>query len=85
MCHGQGRANPGTDGRGLQPRCHAPDFHALTEVWLDSEWHLVDATGMCHAESTAVIAVGRDAYDIAFLDSQAPAEMLYQSVQVMRT
>src|SRR6056297_2432021 len=59
-----------------------PDFHALAEVWLDGQWHLVDATGMCCADSLAVIAVGRDAYDIAFMESQAPAEMLTQPVRV---
>jgi hypothetical protein len=61
-----------------------PDFHAVTEVWLDGRWHLVDATGMCDADSLAIIAVGRDAYDIAFMDSQAPASMLSQSVWVTR-
>ncbi|QEW18877.1 Transglutaminase-like superfamily protein [Marinibacterium anthonyi] len=69
-----------------------PDFHAVTQVWLRDDdddsggggWHLVDATGMCSADSMAIIAVGRDAYDIAFMDSQAPAELLSQSVQVTR-
>ncbi len=60
------------------------DFHAVAEVWLNGEWHLVDATGMGSADSMAIIAVGRDAYDIAFMDSQAPAEMLSQSVRVTR-
>jgi len=67
------------------PDITPPDFHAIAEVWLDGAWHMVDGTGMCSADSTAIIAVGRDAYDIAFLDSQAPAEMLYQSVFVART
>ncbi|MGS4945484.1 transglutaminase-like domain-containing protein [Meridianimarinicoccus sp. RP-17] len=61
-----------------------PDFHAVAEVWLDGQWHLVDATGMCGADTLAIIAVGRDAYDIAFMDSQAPANMLSQSVFVTR-
>lgn len=61
-----------------------PDFHAVAEVWLSGRWHLIDATGMCSAETMAVIAVGRDAYDVAFMDSQAPAEMLSQSVSVTR-
>ncbi len=61
-----------------------PDFHAVAEVWLDGQWHLVDATGMCGADTLAIIAVGRDAYDIAFMDSQAPATMLSQSVWVTR-
>lgn len=60
------------------------DFHAVAEVWLSGKWHLVDATGMCGADTMAVIAVGRDAYDIAFMDSEAPAEMLFQSVWVTR-
>jgi transglutaminase-like putative cysteine protease len=66
------------------PEVVPPDFHALTEVWLDDRWHLVDATGMCGADTLAIIAVGRDAYDIAFMDSQAPASMLSQSVLVTR-
>ncbi len=61
-----------------------PDFHAVTEVWLGGEWHLVDATGMASADTMAIIVVGRDAYDVAFMDSQAPAEMLYQSINVFR-
>lgn len=60
------------------------DFHAVTEVWLDGAWHLVDATGMCDPDGMAIIAVGRDAYDIAFMDSQAPATMLYLSVNAQR-
>lgn len=59
-----------------------PDFHAVTEVWLDGRWCLVDATGMAQADSMAIIAVGRDAYDVAFMDSQEPAELLFQSVLV---
>ncbi len=66
------------------PDVTPPDFHAVTEVWLSGQWHLVDATGMSSAASTAVIAVGRDAYDVAFMDSQAPAEMVSQSISVTR-
>lgn len=66
------------------PDVQPPDFHAIAEVWLGGQWQLVDATGMSSADSTAVIAVGRDAYDIAFMDSQAYAEMLSQSVSVIR-
>ena len=60
------------------------DFHAVGQVWLNDAWHLVDPTGMCTSDSMAVIAVGRDAYDIAFMESQAPAELLWLSVQVAR-
>ncbi|KEO60957.1 transglutaminase-like domain-containing protein [Thioclava indica] len=60
------------------------DFHAVAEVWLDGAWHLVDATGMCSADAMAVIVVGRDAYDIAFMESQAPANLIWQTVSVQR-
>ncbi|QPM91378.1 transglutaminase-like domain-containing protein [Pseudooceanicola algae] len=60
------------------------DFHAVAQVWLDNAWHLVDSTGMCGADGLAVIAVGRDAYDIAFMESQGPAEMVSLSVNVQR-
>ncbi|ETA53092.1 transglutaminase-like domain-containing protein [Ponticoccus alexandrii] len=60
------------------------DFHAVAQVWLDGDWHLVDATGMCRANGLAVVAVGRDAYDVAFMESQAPAELLEQVVTVNR-
>ncbi|SLN52544.1 transglutaminase-like domain-containing protein [Roseisalinus antarcticus] len=61
-----------------------PDFHAVAEVWLGDAWHLVDPTGMCQADGLAVVAVGRDAYDIAFMESQAPAELITQIVNVAR-
>ena len=61
------------------------DFHAVAEVWLDGAWHLVDPTGMCLPADLAVIAVGRDAYDVAFMESQAPATLMSQSVQVTLT
>ncbi|MBB95534.1 MAG: transglutaminase [Rhodobacteraceae bacterium] len=64
------------------PDVTPPDFHAVAEVWLAGAWHLVDATGMCGADTMAIIAVGRDAYDIAFMDSEAPAELLSQTVTV---
>lgn len=60
------------------------DFHAVVQVWLEDGWHLIDATGMGRAEELAVIAVGRDAYDIAFLDSEVPAELVGQQVRVTR-
>lgn len=67
------------------PDVFPQDFHAVAQVWLDGAWHLVDPTGMGGPETLAVIAVGRDAYDIAFMESQAPAELLYQAVQVTRS
>ncbi|MAM63683.1 transglutaminase family protein [Maritimibacter sp. UBA3975] len=65
------------------PGVWPPDFHALAEVWLDDAWHLVDPTAMGQPHNIAKIAVGRDAYDIAFMDSQAPAGLIYQAVSVV--
>lgn len=66
------------------PDVDPPDFHAVTEVWLEDAWHLVDATGMAGAETLAVIGVGRDAADVSFLTSFGPAEMVMQTVEVTR-
>ncbi|OCX62287.1 transglutaminase [Thioclava sp. SK-1] len=66
------------------PDVTPPDFHAVAQVWLAGEWHLVDATGMCAPDGLAVIAVGRDAYDIAFMEAHAPAELITQQVSVSR-
>jgi transglutaminase-like putative cysteine protease len=65
-------------GRGVTP----PDFHAVAEVWLDGAWRLVDATGMCAPDEMAVIAVGRDACDVAFMETEGPAMLISQSVTV---
>lgn len=71
------------------PGVTPPDFHAVAQVWLEDSqgtghWHLLDATGMSTPQDTAITAVGRDAYDIAFMDSEAPAELVSQSVSVTR-
>lgn len=59
-----------------------PDFHAVAEVFLGGEWHLVDATGMAEEAAMAKIGVGRDAGDVAFLTSFGDARMNAQSVTV---
>jgi len=64
----------------LQPQ----DFHALTEVWLDGAWHLVDATGLAGTEGIVRIAAGRDATDISFLTIFGQAQLNAQQVQVER-
>lgn len=66
-------------GLGVTP----PDFHAVAQVWLDGEWHLVDATRMCTPEDLVVIAVGRDACDIAFMETGAFASLISQEVSVL--
>ncbi|WP_376871908.1 transglutaminase family protein [Albirhodobacter sp. R86504] len=59
-----------------------PDFHAVAQVWLEGAWHFVDATGMCRASNLALIAVGRDACEVAFMETESHAQMLRQTVTV---
>jgi transglutaminase-like putative cysteine protease len=63
---------------GVEP----PDFHAVAEVFLGGEWHLIDATGMARECDMAKIGVGRDAADVAFLTAFGFAEMRRQQVCV---
>lgn len=64
------------------PGVTPPDFHAVAEVYLGDAWHLVDATGMASAADIAVIGIGRDAGDIAFLTGFGALTMNSQSVMV---
>ncbi|MFQ3596366.1 MAG: transglutaminase family protein, partial [Sphingomonadaceae bacterium] len=61
------------------PGVDPPDFHAVAELFLagpeSGEWHLVDATGMAAPGEMAVIGVGRDAADVAFLTSFGAVEV----------
>lgn len=66
------------------PSVQPPDFHAVVEVFLDGAWHLVDPTGMAKADEIAIIAVGRDAVDVAFMTTSCPAELVTQTVSVSR-
>lgn len=63
---------------GVKPQ----DFHAVAEVFVGNEWHLVDATGMAHESAMAKIGIGRDAADVAFLTTYGTAVMNSQSVTV---
>lgn len=63
---------------GVEPQ----DFHAVAEVFLGGEWHLLDATGMAKEADMAKIGVGRDAADVAFLTAYGDAVMNSQSVSV---
>lgn len=65
-------------GLGVEPE----DFHAVAQVWLDGGWHLVDATGMCAPDETVLIGVGRDACDVPFMETEADAHLVAQSVSV---
>jgi transglutaminase-like putative cysteine protease len=64
------------------PGVSPPDFHAVAEVFLGGEWHLVDPTGMAHAAEMATIGIGRDSGDVAFLTAFGPLVMNSQSVSV---
>lgn len=63
---------------GVEPQ----DFHAVAEIFIGGEWHLVDATGMAQEAAMAKIGVGRDAADVAFLTAYGQAFMNAQSVSV---
>jgi transglutaminase-like putative cysteine protease len=64
------------------PGANPPDFHAVAEVFLAGEWHIVDPTGMASAADAAVIGIGRDAGDVAFLTAFGPLVMNGLSVSV---
>ena len=63
---------------GVKPQ----DFHAVAEVFLGGEWHLVDATGMANEGAMAKIGIGRDSADVSFLTAFGPMIMNAQSVRV---
>jgi transglutaminase-like putative cysteine protease len=65
---------------GVEPQ----DFHAVAEVFLAGQWHLIDATGMAQEGGMAKIGVGRDAADVAFLTAYGMAVMNSQSVSVVK-
>lgn len=67
-------------GPGVDPQ----DFHAVAQVWLEGGWHIVDATGMGSAADLVLIAVGRDAHDIAFMETRSFAQLVNQTVRVQR-
>ncbi|MFN3526403.1 MAG: transglutaminase-like domain-containing protein [Paracoccus sp. (in: a-proteobacteria)] len=64
------------------PPVNPQDFHAVAQVFLDGDWHLVDPTGMAEADGMALVAVGRDATDVAFLTTITDAQMDGQQVAV---
>ncbi|OAN82419.1 transglutaminase [Jannaschia sp. EhC01] len=60
------------------------DFHAVAQVWLEGEWHLVDATQMGAPHEMALIATGRDAADVAFMETVQWAELHLLRVMVRK-
>lgn len=67
------------------PDVAPPDFHAVAEVYLGDTWHLIDPTGMASADDMAIIGIGRDSGDVAFLTAFGPLVMNGQSVTVRAT
>lgn len=76
------RAIPARMVSAYGPEVNPPDFHAVVQVWLEGRWHLVDPTRMCAPDRLAIIGVGRDAADIAFLTSYGWVTLVNQTVQV---
>lgn len=66
------------------PDVTPPNFHAVAEVYLSDAWHLIDATGMGTASDLVIIASGRDAADVAVLETAHWAQPIHQSVDVTR-
>ncbi|GAB5448401.1 transglutaminase-like domain-containing protein [Gymnodinialimonas sp.] len=60
------------------------DFHAIAQVWLEGAWHPVDATNMGAPHEMAVIATGRDAADVAFMETAHWAQLDFLRVAVSR-
>ncbi len=58
------------------------DFHAVAEVYIDGDWHLVDPTEMATASTIARIGVGPDASGVAFLSIFGQATLIAQTVNV---
>lgn len=58
------------------------DFHAVAQVWLDGAWHIVDPTGMGDAAGLVVIAAGRDAGDVAIMETEKGAQPISQTILV---
>jgi transglutaminase-like putative cysteine protease len=63
---------------GVQPQ----DFHAVAQVYLSGEWHLIDPAGMSRPDSTAIIGVGQDSVDVSLVTSFGAITLCRQTVQV---
>ena len=62
------------------PGCDPMDFHAVTEVAVDGEWQVVDATLLAPRQSLLRVSTGRDAADTAFLTNYGGGLVLESSV-----
>lgn len=59
-----------------------PDFHAVVQVWLDGTWHLIDATRMSSAAELVIIGSGRDASDVAFMETEQWVQPINMNISV---
>ena len=66
------------------PDVHPQDFHAVAEVYLEGQWHLIDPTGMAQPKEIIRIGVGRDAADVSFMTSYGAMSLKKQTVKVTR-
>ena len=66
------------------PDVDPPDFHAVTEVFLEGAWHLIDPTGMAEVSDIVRIGVGRDAADVSFLTAYGFLDLKEQLIHVER-
>ncbi|WP_108880829.1 transglutaminase domain-containing protein [Anderseniella sp. Alg231-50] len=82
ICLARASAIPARFASVYAPDVTPPDFHAMAEVFLNDAWHLVDATGMAQPDATAIIGVGLDAAEVAFLSSYGPMQLISQSVDI---
>ncbi|MFM6854997.1 MAG: transglutaminase-like domain-containing protein [Sphingopyxis sp.] len=62
-----------------------PDFHAVAEVWMNGQWHLVDATGLAPNHGLVRIARTADAVNASFMTIFGSAQMVAQRVCVRPT
>jgi transglutaminase-like putative cysteine protease len=59
------------------------DFHAVVQVWAGGCWHIIDPTGMGCASGLVVIGTGRDAADVAFMETDQWVQMNSLTVEVL--
>lgn len=64
------------------PRVRPQDFHAVAQLWLGDGWQMLDATGMACASDAVLIATGRDAADVSFMETAHWADLHEQRVSV---
>ncbi len=82
ICFARAAGIPARYASVYSPDAVPQDFHAVAEVYLDGDWHIVDPTGMAKPESTVCIGVGQDSADVSFLMSYGNIGFVAQRVVV---